>query len=524
MAGNGINEEIMKRRLMAKNITDISSHIDPENEIRPKNRNPNSFSKYLISTCDHEAFIDPRRSNLIREAPKQTFCYVEFPRIKIFTLLSTLYEFPCAVRTIKSAFILPGHPNRLYFELPEPSFISTLHPYLKKVDVQSSQLFMEFANAYLSHMLLNNFKVFARIMVKPYRNDPCQILDIDLLKKEAIIRVVPRLNVPELKLTIEKPKLFDPGQFLEKGILLDSTTKKILYSGKKKVLCCGFNGMWFTAGTLLTKINLECLAINKKVSEEEKELFSQQMVLSENIEDPPDDADWPSEKYSKVIKQIRDKTDTEIGRKNRVKKREDPREMTKITNEEKNFIKTSMELEKQEIMDMFIHPHKEPSKKIKNLPSNRAISSNQIYSCDPNSTVCQLQRFHDNEASKTLIEKAKMKIFHTPGSFVKLEDGGSGIVISANDKETKILLTNNNSVTVPALSPLEFKEESGKAKDRHGNRLFCGDVVSVVSGIYKKYQGGIIHILEYRLFGRFSKEGKKEILCWVNASDTEIQQ
>ena len=502
------------------NFDNISNDLETEKEL--------DYSNLLISSKNRSPFIDGLRIKLLKDFGKTKFCYIDFPRTKIFTLLTNFAESFYMRDHCKCCFILPHMPTRIFFETDELDCINQIHPYFHTKNVPNDFIFLHFMHTWLSDVMKHLFNTYARMTVGPYQNDICQVLDVNLKKKEAIVRVVPRLNIEVLGRTSDKPKLFNSAEFDAHDLLLTTTEKKILYDGSKTVLCRGYKGMWFSGGFLLTKVRIICLQMNVLLTNEQKEIFeNDKMLLCKNIErEPIEDIEWTVDKYQKIIKFIRDRNESDLDKRGIVIKKIDPRAQIAITNEEKNYLKTTMEMEVQQAMSKFKIVQKQQIKKPK-LPHGRVVQNEiSIYESDPNSKESQFERFKNQKYSQSLIDSCKNSFLHEEGHLVRLNDGFVGVIMKTTDTKTEILLIDNSLRVVSPISELSHQKEDSSVRDHENQRIYCGDEIEIIANESNEnlegYNGIVLHVFDKYVFGRFSNEENQHIQKWILSSNIKV--
>ena len=499
----------------------IPSEYNPELDILgsfsgiESDEESDDFDKLFCETCDKRVFLDPSRAALLKKR-NCVFGYFIFPRRRVIHLLTSFYASLTVRRQVGCFFQLPQYPNRVYFEVEEYSFISTYHPLIKIIKVPFDDMVRELSQTWIGNIKKGNFSEFGRINVSPYKDDPCQIMDIDIKKKLAIVRIVPRIELPDLGYSVGSPKLFDEELFKQKNIELEEKEKKILFSGNTKVMCCGFHDMWFAGGCLLTQVKVQYIDFSAKVDDAEKEMFSNKMKLTEDY-NPDDDIDWEDPDYPKIIKNIRDRNDTEHKRERVTFKKVPAREQMAITNEEKVQLIKELRAEQEARTARFETFVKKPPAVVK-LPVKMEMKTVELYNEAPEEITAD--ELTIDMLPKSVVEEVSRLKLHSVGLLVELPSGIPGVVTHKEEKETTILLYDGHTRVIPITTELVKLNDDGTSEDVEGERVLRGDKVVVTEGEYEGYTGVVCHTYNNRVFGTFSNQLgiEKKILCFPSNS------
>ena len=484
------------------------------------------FSQLLISSKNRTPLLGPARIKLLKSFGKTKFCSLDFPRVKIYPLLQMFAESFYMQEHCRCCFILPHMPTTIFFETDDLDCINEIHPFFHTKNIAPDFVFRNFMHIWLTDILKHIFNTFGSMTCGYYQNDICQILDVDLTKKEAIVRVIPRLQIECLGRTYDTPKLFDSEEFDQYDLLLTSQPKKILYDGSKKIICRGYKGMWFSGGFLLTKVKINCIDFNVEPTEEQREMFEKdKMMLCTNEERVAvEEIDWPTDRYQKIIKFMRDRNEIDFDKHGIVLKKMDPRSQIAATNEEKNYLLTTIEMEEKQAMSKFIIVKRPQTRKPK-IPNSRQMTTDiQVYDSDPNSKENRLEKFQINKFSKKLVEGCKNASVHQAGQMVRLSDGFVGVITATNLEETVVLLFDNSARVIPSFSQISIQKEDSSVRDADKNRLFKGDEVDVINNKeYSGFSGIISHVFDHYVFGRFTDNGENAHQIWLPCDNVKMK-
>ena len=461
-----------------------------------------TLDAYLCSSYNMSPFIDSQRLQLLHSMDKKKYGYFIYPRKRAFQLLTCFCESPRLQKEILAFFQLPQHPNRIYFEVESYDFIATYHPCIHIEKVPFEEFLGEVSQMWLSNIMKHLFQEYGRLHIQPYSNDVCQILDVDPKRKAALVRVVPRLNVSKLGYTVDEPKLFDKNLFKENNIKLESKERKIVFSNYIKVMCTGFNGMWFSGGCLLTKVKLINIEYPAVVTDEEKEPFQNKMLLSTS-KDPEDSINWNDPSFQKIIKNVKDRNETEQNRLNVKMNKKPPREQAIITVEEKNKIQQEIEKEKELRMSCFELYKPEPVVYEKK-PAHMEVHSVNIFNVLPSGIEEEKSELSLDSIPIELQKQIANKENHKLGLLVELPTYSVGVIIDTNDHFSIVLQMDGNITKIPFSSKLTPLQDDGTVKDIEGRRVLVGDTVKVINGECDGMEGIVEHTYNNRVFGKFS--------------------
>ena len=481
-----------------------------------ENSDDTNYETFLCSSFNHTQIFSPDRISMLRSSDKKKYGYFIYPQEKAYRLLTYLCESPRLNQEVQSFFILPQHPTRIYFEVDSYGFIDKYHPCMQIIKVSFDEFLTEIMHMWLSKIMRHTFSEFGRLHIAPYLNDPCHILDIDLKKKVALVRIIPRLNLSNFGYTIDNPKLFDPKLFEEKGIKLKQVEKKIVFSNYQKVMCDAFHGMYFTGGCLLTKVKLANIEYPADVNVQERKMFKNKMLLSYS-KDPEDSIDWNDHRFYKIIKNVKDRNETEQSRMNIKFSKKPPREQALITVEEKHKILSQINKEKQQKMSYF-ETYTPPPVVYERKPVHMEIHTVNFFDTLPQSEELDkdIDEISLEKIPLDLREQIKAREAHKPGFLVELPQGTVGIILSVDDEKSVILQMDGNITDVPPSAVLIRLNDDGTVKDQKGKRVLPDDTVEIVAGNGTNLIGTVLHTYNNRIFGSFSDPCslyEEKILC-----------
>ena len=281
-------------------------------------------------------------------------------------------------------------------------------------------------------------------------------------------------------------------------------------------MCNGFKGMWFSGGCLLTKVKLINLEYPAVVNDEEKKPFLNKMLLSTS-KDPEDSINWNDPSFQKIIKNVKDRNETEQNRLNVKMNKKPPREQAIITVEEKNKIQQEIEKE-NELKKSCFEIYKPAPIVYEKKPALMEVHYVEQFSVIPNGNEDESNEFSLNKIPLELRNQITIKENHHLGLLVELPTGVIGTIIETNDTYSNILQMDGNITQVSTSTFLAPIRDDGTVKDIKGRRVLNGDTVKIIKGEHENMEATVEHTYHNRVFGMFSypdspDEGK---LLWVS--------
>ncbi|EAY14117.1 hypothetical protein TVAG_351650 [Trichomonas vaginalis G3] len=205
---------------------------------------PESYSKYTIDKINALT-----SDGFIYETP----CFDEF----VLQLFIEVSENENLRNNIISMAYLPNCRNRLYIETDDPDKITSLCSKFQLSKIEITKFAPYLINFPYYRFYDNKSKLFARISVDPLKDEPCQILDINYVKKKAIVRSWSNIDksksTPIDEYTVTDSKALNTTQKV--SISFDKTR----YSDKGFI----FHGEKFIGEYKISKIDMRQLYIWK---------------------------------------------------------------------------------------------------------------------------------------------------------------------------------------------------------------------------------------------------------------------
>lgn len=230
------------------------------------------FSKYMIVTADPiSELLSNSVISKLNDLPTNISIYrTDMLDEFAINMIFTLYEDEEIRKEVYSIAYLPNTSNTIFIETENPEAVTAINKSFKLSKIEIDEFIPKFINFNLYRFYSTNKTFLSRVNVEPFKDEPCQILDINYKKKKAIVRLWSKL-VKNTAAPLDEFTVTDSEAF--------NTTQKVYVSfDKTKYSSSGytFKGNTFIGEFLLTKIELRNLLLwNSNLKVDEKARFDE---------------------------------------------------------------------------------------------------------------------------------------------------------------------------------------------------------------------------------------------------------
>ena len=554
----------------------------------PTKINPD-FDNILVSGDPNLSFL-PWRSQVIEEIGEPLIGSMPVKGNEKDVIVQLAQELS-SQETILSIFYLPYCPKTLFFEVTNKDEFVNASP-IKKVDWIDKKTFMrQFCNASNYRLIKPKDRIYARVTHPPYKDDFCEVIQLSENLKEALIRVVPRLNIPELELSAEKAAPFNIKLLRRNKITYEDKEVKMSFDGKEVSAGYSFKDMDFIGNSQILKVPTLSLQFYCTYTKEEMENFkipirthqareeTLALIKAQQQQQQQQQKKKPAQtKGNTKAKNQKDEGQEEEEEESSDETSYDSSEETSSSEEsssddddDDSSSSSSSSEETSESSEEEKNDNKKDDKKnIKKPPPKRGASKpkaqdkkgqqkkKQESSIDsseleeeykgkikkrpqikPGSTAAykllqhkldQLSHFNISGASSEMMLKCSINdtdleipiIMRTSGisgaskpklySLVELPTGEVAVVTGLDETNAQCLIFLNRVVSVPLTTELPILQDDNTVHDRHGRRVFPGDVILVKAGPREGFRGTVTHTRNNRVFGNFVKESETKAM------------
>ena len=553
----------------------------------PTKENPD-FDNILVSADPNLAFL-PWRSKVIEEIGEPLIGSITIKGNEKDVIVQLASELS-SQESILSIFYLPYIPKTLFFEVTNKDEFTNVSP-VKKIDWVDKKTFMrQFCNSSNYRLVKPKDRIYARVTHPPYKDDFCEVIQLSENLKEAIIRVIPRLNIPELELSDESAAPFNIKLLRRKKITYEDKEVKMSFDGKQVSAGYSFKDMNFIGNSQILKVPTTSLQFYCSYTKDEMENFkipirthqareetlaiikaqqqqqqkkkpaantkskSQTKTQNQKAEGEEEDEEESSDESSDSSSSSSssssdsssssssessssssssssdsssdssddDKNDSKDDKKRNSKKAPPKRAPAKGKVQDKK----GQQKKKQESSSSSSDSEDDYKGKIKKRPQIKPGSAAEQrllqYKLD------QLSHFNISGASSEMTLKCSINdtelaipiLMRTSGfsgaskpkmySLVELPTGEVAVVVGLDKTNAQCLIFLNRVVDVPLSTELPILPDDNTVHDRHGRRVFPGDVILVKTGPREGFQGTVTHTRNNRVFGNFVKDGEEQ--------------
>ena len=239
---------------------------EKEEEI-PKRLIEKLFSRIIYPNDFTNSKETPETIQLISQISKKKHVYqIYFPEELQFDLYEIIFSSEFLRTSILSMFYLPFMKNMLFIESENDKFLDIFKDLLiKKIDPKIA-LLSYFCNVHIYSILTPLNSCFSRITIAPFKQVPCEIIDLNFIKKKALIRI------------FNPPKLSSAKNIETKKVYLDFNKTKYIKNGKI------IKSQKFIGDFIVEKIKIfNLLTLSSNITDDEKEVFFRSPLSEINI-------------------------------------------------------------------------------------------------------------------------------------------------------------------------------------------------------------------------------------------------
>ena len=484
-----------------------------ENEIVNKTNENNEINPYLGKILIQNSnpfpfFID--KINLLTNEPTFLLFSAESDMDKYFSLTQTILEKSNFESfSISSIFVIPPFEDKFFIEVnsenikenEKSKIIEEIENnfQIKIKEENISNILLYFLNIHYFSYLNSENNIF-RIndpLLPIIHEKPCQILDINFIKKECICSI----NCEQELINLSKESTILDHLSHEKRVFLNYSKTKYLDNG-----FCLKDENYLSIYKII-KIKMEKLITPEfaQITDEEKLLFTHK--YDENIEEI-----LPKEEIKEENKEnIEEENKTEIKEENNLENEEKaPEEENDSKNEPKNE-------ETEE------NKEKETNATIKNTKElNANFNLSELYISILPSVYQKKLKDNEEENEENLFKQDIVSLY----SLVRIPETLSiGVIIDISLYGYTILMSDNSKLDFPLTSQIYTLTDDNSGRDVENHRIFINDCVRIVAknSPYKHFSSSVIHVYNKKIFGNFSN-GYKTYQLFVDSKDTLLAQ
>ena len=550
-------------------------------------KNPD-FDNVLVTEDQKLQFL-PWRAKIIEEIGEPLIASISIKGNEKDTILQFANDLASSGEVILSMFCLQYSPKTIFFEVTDKEQFEQISP-IKKVDWIDKKSFMrQFCNASHYFLIKPKDRTFARLTLPPYTDDFCEVIQLSDDFKQAIIRIMPRLNIPELELKDDTPQPFNIKLFRRKKIQYEDKEVKMSFDGQQVADGYSYNDMHFIGNSHIIKVPVTNLQFYVSYTKEEMENFKIPIRTHKAREEAMALIRAKQEQEQMLKKKRQTPTPKESKSKQENGEEESNSESgsssgstastSSDSSEESSSEESESSSESQESSSMLSNPEdeketkeperKKPARKIMNKkpppqsqkpkqetrkpPPKKKVQESYSESSDfedefkgkikkrplikPGSIEAQkimqkklsdVSHFKITGASSDLLLKCSLNdtelaipiLMRTSGfgagikpklfSLVELPTSEVAVVVKLDDSNAHCLIFLNRIIPVPLTTELPILQDDNTVHDRHGRRVFPGDVILIKIGPRAGFHGTVIHTRCNRVFGNFVKDDENQ--------------
>ena len=192
------------------------------------------YMNLTIQGEDTPKTIDEEKKKLLEELKNVSIAKIELVRVSDKNLNNNLLELQ-KIDCVISVFTIPPVDSFLYVEVTERQKFEESYAGRRYEWLNSDDFVKIFCNIRFSHLFDPKEQAYARLHYPPYENDVCEILDVREDLKEAYIRVIPRVDIPKLNMTVNAPTPFSIKAATRANLPLQEEDIHISFSNYAKV-------------------------------------------------------------------------------------------------------------------------------------------------------------------------------------------------------------------------------------------------------------------------------------------------
>lgn len=525
----------------------MSATNDPNKEISEVD-----FSSNLFVTGDKVLEERVKKVNLFQSQKNTIYAKVTMSGDPKENILK-IYETYSSKSFILSIIAIPIIKDGIVFEISDKKEFEQLFSQSQINYIDQKWFNQRFCNISEIEYLDIEHQVYGTYTQDPYKNDVCEILSFSDDLKQAFIRIIPRLSIPELNITPDTQTPIDLKQLRKNKLKYSHTEVPVTFDDMQ--VCYGviFKDRMFINHTEIIKADTSTLKIYDPMDTVEikklqpairphfRKFIEPAKVAQPESPKPKAQAEESTQNTQSENKPHRGRPKRGQNKDDASKNTENKEESSKEENEEKSgrgrgksggdtsmrtrgsLRNANQESDKKDKEKDNSKPTKEPAKvaRLVKEPQKQAQQAQQAQQMpeDGNLLTCQVNV--SKTPNKNGLETSPFDVRLQSGIFsslpkiyslVELPSGEIAAItkIDSNANTIECMLFLNRIVSVPFTCELPVVNDDNTVHDRRGLRVFPGDVVKISCGFYKGFTGTVTHTRNNRVFAEFSPGGNSK--------------